>query len=136
KVIEEKRFRRVGDVRERASDVRLVAATHRDLAGAIDGGTFRADLFYRIATVTLVVPSLRERREDILPLARHLLASLATTPVDLTGAAERALVAHDWPGNIRELRNVLERGLILRRDDVLDASDLGLERAAHAPSAP
>src|SRR5690606_32368284 len=87
KAIEEKRYRRVGDVRERAADVRLVAATHRDLAAAIEERRFRADLFYRIATVTLIVPALRDRREDIVPLARHLLAALAPGPVELTRAA-------------------------------------------------
>jgi DNA-binding NtrC family response regulator len=124
KVLEERRFRRMGDVRERSVDVRLVAATHHDLLAAVSDGRFRADLYYRISTVTITMPALRERTEDIVPLAYHLLASLGAPYVELAAEAKEALVEYRWPGNLRELKNVLERALLLRSEDVLRRADL------------
>lgn len=124
KVVEERRFRRMGDVRERSVDVRLIAATHRDLPSQVRAGTFRADFYYRINTVTLTVPALRERREDIGMLAREILAATCKArgrrSPTLGHQAEAKLVEHGWPGNVRELKNVLERALI-----VCDGASIG-----------
>ncbi|HKQ07986.1 MAG TPA: sigma-54 dependent transcriptional regulator [Blastocatellia bacterium] len=128
KVLEEKTFRRLGDVRDRRVDIRLIAATHQDVARLVKENKFRSDLYFRISTLPLVVPALRDRAEDIPELARLLLRSLAADlgrgQLDLTAKAERALQGYSWPGNIRELRNVLERAVLLGDQNVLDAKDL------------
>jgi transcriptional regulator with GAF, ATPase, and Fis domain len=117
KAVEEQRFRRVGDVKDRQVDVRLIAATHHNLAERMREGRFRRDLYYRVSVVPLEMPPLRERASDILILARLLLAQCCTElgrpETRLSPSAERALVAYAWPGNIRELRNVVERAFIL-----------------------
>ncbi len=134
KVLEEKKFRRMGEVRDRTVDIRLITATHHDLAGRVRGGEFRSDLYFRISTVPLRVPALRERREDIVPLARMLLARLVADlgrgEHDLAPEAERALEEYLWPGNIRELRNVLERAVLLADRGQLRRGDLRFEPAA------
>ena len=130
KVLEEKSFRRMGDVRERSVDVRLLAATHHDLLAAVTEKRFRADLYYRISTVTVNVPALRERREDIVPLAHFLLSALGEHDVDFDADARRALVEHSWPGNLRELRNVVERALVLREGRVICLGDLSFDRTS------
>jgi transcriptional regulator with PAS, ATPase and Fis domain len=119
--IEEQRFRRLGETKDRQVDVRLLSATHRQLKDRVEDGSFRADLYYRINTVILEVPALRDRPQDIGPLAESLLQGLGR---DLAGAAPRLsedaqelLAAHSWPGNIRELRNVLERALLSSRGE-------------------
>jgi DNA-binding NtrC family response regulator len=131
KVLEEKRFRRVGDLRDRRVDIRLVAATHRDLGTLVRESRFRTDLYFRISTIVLVVPALRERPEDIPVLARQMLerlsADIRRRGVGLTADAEAALQAYAWPGNVRELRNVLERALLLSDRPVLAARDLRFE---------
>ncbi len=131
KAIEEKRFRRLGDVRERAVDVRLIAATHCDLSALAAGNKFRRDLYYRINTFRLTIPPLRERKEDIPLLARHLLARLCAERgvrvLELDEGAERAALEYRWPGNIRELRNVLERAAVLCDGDVVRRRDLSFE---------
>jgi DNA-binding NtrC family response regulator len=132
KAIEEKRFRRIGAVRERNVDVRVIAATHRDLRESVRAGAFRADLYYRLATVTITIPPLRERPTDIPFLARDLLRSIAgkmgREVPELGSDAEAALAAHAWPGNIRELKNVLERALhFADAVDVLHAGDLRID---------
>jgi DNA-binding NtrC family response regulator len=128
KVVEEHRFRRVGEVRDRQVDVRLVAATHHDLSELVRDKTFRSDLFFRISTFPLVVAPLRERKEDIPLLARDLCeriaADMGRSHLTLSEAALRALVEYPWPGNIRELRNVLERALLLGRGSTVEAGDL------------
>jgi DNA-binding NtrC family response regulator len=141
KVLEEKRFRRVGDVRERTVDVRFLAAANQDLARRAEEKTFRQDLLYRINTVTLNVPSLRDRREDIPMLAQTILESLgrdmASGRRSLTAAALAALQDHHWPGNVRELRNTLEHAVLLSDSSTIDADALGLSnrgRRADAPS--
>ncbi len=129
KVLEDMRFRRVGGVRDQLVDVHLVAATHQDLMTKVENGEFRADLYYRIASIPLYVPALRERPEDIVPIADELLQRLAIelgrgdTPGLSTSALKR-LRSYAWPGNVRELRIVLERALLLGSGDVIEVSDL------------
>jgi NtrC-family two-component system response regulator AlgB len=122
--LQEKRFERLGENLTRTADVRIVAATHRDLEADVKAGRFREDLLYRLNVVEVAVPPLRERTDDILPLARSFLAFFARTArrpaPDLSPAAEKALVAYPWPGNVRELRNALERALILSPGQVLE----------------
>ena len=133
KVLEDKTFRRLGDVRDRTVDIRLITATHHDLGARVRAGGFRSDLYFRISTVPLRVPALRERREDIVPLAERLLTRLASDlgRADLRLAAEaaRALEEYPWPGNIRELRNVLERAALLSGHSELRRADLRFEPA-------
>jgi DNA-binding NtrC family response regulator len=127
KVLEEKRFRRLGDVKDRVVDVRLIAATHRDVAGMVRLGTFRDDLYFRISTLPVSIPSLRQRREDIPLIARNLLNQLSVDmgkKVEITEPALQKLRNYSWPGNIRELRNVLERALLLGNTTVLDESSV------------
>ncbi len=128
KVVEDLRYRRLGDVRDRQVDVRLIAATHRDLGRLVQEQKFREDLLYRINTVPLVVPPLRERGSDVILLARRLAERIATEMgrpgVRLSGAAEQDLLAHAWPGNVRQLRNVLERALLLSDQSTLEPADL------------
>jgi DNA-binding NtrC family response regulator len=128
KVLEEKRFRRVGDVRDRQVDVRLIAATHQDLGQFVREKKFRDDLYFRISTIPLSFPPLRERIEDIPTVAQYLLNKVS---VDL-GRGElildedciRALQAYSWPGNIRELRNVIERAVLLSDQHCITIKDL------------
>jgi DNA-binding NtrC family response regulator len=133
KVLEEKRFRRMGEARERVVDIRLIAATHRDLSAVVRDQKFRADLYFRICTFPLRVPSLSERKEDIPLLAERIVAKLTNEVgrplLQLSPAAEEALKNHHWPGNIRELRNVLERAVLFHRSDRIEPTDLRLEGA-------
>lgn len=125
KVIEEKRFRRLGATTDRYVDIRLVAATNQDLEAAVREKRFRSDLYYRVSTIQLTIPPLRERRDDIPELARTIVASLlCNLPADAIAFepdAEHALMAYGWPGNIRELRNVLERAMLFRESAVHDS---------------
>ena len=125
KVLEEKRFRRLGDVRDRSVDIRLIAATHHDLGALVAERKFRQDLYYRISALELRVPPLRERRDDIPAIAATLLERLSRDlghqSVTFGSDALDALRRYHWPGNIRELRNVLERALLRTVGDVLDA---------------
>jgi DNA-binding NtrC family response regulator len=131
RVLEEKRFERVGGTATLDADVRLIAATHRDLDAMRREGSFRDDLFYRLNVLPIRVPPLRERREEIAPLARRTLArvtaELGRAPVRLREDALEALVHHDWPGNIRELQNALERAVVFLDGDELRPSDLPAE---------
>ena len=140
KVVEEKRFRRLGDVRDRKADIRLICATHHDLPQAVTDGKFRSDLYYRIAGFRLTVPPLRERREDIPDIAARLIESLirdlGRREARITPAVLDILQKYDWPGNIRELRNVLERALLLADSveltpDVLRFDRLGMPAAGN-----
>lgn len=129
KVLEEKVFRRVGDVTNRPVDVRLIAATHQNLEEMAVSGKFRQDLLYRINTVTLHLPALRERREDIPVLADTILAEVCASSgrsrARLTDGAFGRLLEHSWPGNLRELRNVLERALLFNgRADAVDSEHI------------
>jgi DNA-binding NtrC family response regulator len=132
-VIEEMRFRRLGEVRDILVDVRIIAATHRDLADRVQQQLFRADLYFRISALPLRVPPLRERSEDIPVLADHFVeriaAELGKGKVELTPAAIGALQSYAWPGNIRELRNVLERAVLLTDHSKIGPRDLVFETA-------
>ncbi len=137
--LQEKRFERVGETRTRSADVRIVAATNRDLEVEVKGGRFREDLLYRLNVVEVTVPPLRDRTADILPLARRFVSFFARNahrqPPDLSPAAEQVLVAYGWPGNVRELRNALERALILAPGQVLEPESFP-ERIAAQPTTP
>lgn len=131
RVLQERRIRRVGDVRERPVDVRIVSASNRPLAQLIRDDRFRQDLYFRIRVVPITLPPLRERPEDIIPLAEAFLNRLSERmgrrPPALTAAARAGLARHDWPGNVRELENTLERTLIFCKDQQLDYRHLFLE---------
>jgi two-component system response regulator AtoC len=127
RAIQEGSIERLGSNTVRRVDVRIVAATHRDLDRMVRGGEFRADLFYRLNVFPLRVPPLRERRDDVAPIALHAVerfARRAGRSVRLSPAALRQLEGYDWPGNVRELENVLERAVVLARDGVVHALDL------------
>ncbi|MDY0165374.1 MAG: sigma-54 dependent transcriptional regulator [Thermoguttaceae bacterium] len=113
-------------------DTRLVAATNRDLGEAVQQGTFRDDLYYRINVIELIVPPLRDRRDDILPLARRFATEFAGSPVRLSPQAAQYLLAHQWPGNVRELRNAVQRACLLCRGDVIMPEHLPPKIAATA----
>ncbi len=127
--LQDQEVRPVGDVRSRRVDVRVVAATSRDLASDVVAGRFREDLLYRLDVVRLRLPPLRERPEDVLPLAAHFLARHARLRPDLTGLAlgddaRDALLAHRWPGNVRELEHALERAVVLADGPLIHEQDL------------
>ena len=140
--LQEKEFERVGESRTRRADVRLVAATNRDLEAEVAAGRFREDLLYRLNVVEVRVPALRERPEDVLPLARRFVAFFATQRRraacrSCRPAAEEVLARYPWPGNVRELRNVIERAVILWPVDDHRAARLpGADRLARAPARP
>ena len=128
KVLEEKRFRRVGDVKDKVVDVRLIAATHQDLATAVGEGRFRSDLYFRINTIPLAIPALRERKEDIPILADFFLGQFAQgREIRFSPEALRALQQYNWPGNIRELRNMVERAVLLTEGPVIESDVLRFE---------
>jgi DNA-binding NtrC family response regulator len=128
KVLEEKRFRRVGDVRDRQVDVRLIAATHQDIGQLVREKKFRDDLYFRISTIPLSFPALRERIEDIPTMAQYLLnklaADLGRSEITLDDECVKALQAYSWPGNVRELRNVIERAVLLSDQASIGLKDL------------
>ena len=134
KAIEEKKFRRVGGIRDLRADFRLVAATNRDLPAEVSAGRFRSDLYYRLNVVRLRVPPLRERMEDLPILVEEVLRPLAkemARPVPkVSSRAMRKLEAHPWPGNVRELRNVLERALLTLQGDELRSDDITIDSAS------
>ncbi len=128
RVLQEHEVRKVGETKPHTVDVRVLAATAADLQEAVAEGRFREDLYYRLAVVTIHLPALHQRRQDIAPLVRHFLPNLAArlkrpTPT-LTDQAMQLLEGQHWPGNIRELQNVLEKSMVLSRADVLDVDDL------------
>lgn len=139
KALEEKRFRRVGGVRDIHVDIRLIAATNRDLQQEVDRGNFRKDLYYRLNVVRIEIPPLRERQEDIPLIARVLLSNLASElgrpELSLSERAMERLMTYEWPGNVRELRNVLERAALLSNDGRILIEDLPLPRQP-GPGAP
>jgi transcriptional regulator with GAF, ATPase, and Fis domain len=136
RVLEERRFERVGGSRTIEVDVRVIAATNRDLGEMVARGTFREDLFYRLSVIHAVVPPLRERPDDVALLAEHFLARFRAQAGrrirGFTPEALRALAAHPWPGNVRELRNAIERAVVLGDGDWLRADDLPPPVAARA----
>ncbi|MDB4970245.1 MAG: sigma-54-dependent Fis family transcriptional regulator [Myxococcales bacterium] len=125
--VQDHQFERVGETQTRSADVRIVAATNRDVEAEVKAGRFREDLLFRLNTLEILVPPLRERREDIVTLAHRFLAFFARTAgarratPELTREAETALVAYEWPGNVRELRNAMERASILAGGSLIGA---------------
>ena len=139
RVLQDYQVTPVGEVRSHHVDVRIIAATNRDLDEEIEGGRFREDLFYRLTVLQIHLPPLRERREDVPALIEHLLATLSAergvTPPALTPEAREALCSYDWPGNIRELRNIIDRLVILHSGRRLAKSDLPPKIQRPAPRA-
>jgi DNA-binding NtrC family response regulator len=137
RVLQEREVVRVGARVPIKLDVRIIAGTNIDLQRAVDEGRFRADLFYRLQVVTLPLLPLRERRADILPLARHFMQVhadlLRPNRLDLAPSAEEALFAHDWPGNIRELENAIHRATLLCQHGRIETEDLGLAPVLRSP---
>ncbi len=130
RVLDAREFRRVGGSQLIKTDVRIIAATNRDLKKLVESGTFREDLYYRLNVIPVTMPPLRERKEDIPLLVEHFLAQFRTEmrkPLEgVSAEALEMLMAHDWPGNVRELRNVLERGAVLARGPIITPTDLEL----------
>lgn len=139
RLLQDKRYERVGDPRTQVGNVRILAATNRDLAAAVAAGSFREDLYYRLNVMEVDLPPLRQRPRDILPLAEHLLqffARQAGKPkLAFTDQARAALTRYPWPGNIRELRNAIERGTILASEDYVGLADLPAQIGAANPRA-
>ena len=138
--LQDRAFERVGENQTRSANVRVVAATNRELDAEVRAGRFREDLLFRLNTFELVVPPLRERREDILPLARRFLALFAegapsASRFELTPEAEAALTSYDWPGNLRELRNAMERASIMAAGALI-GTELLPERIRGTTAAP
>jgi two-component system, NtrC family, response regulator AtoC len=130
RVLEDGEVLRVGASKSRKVDVRIVAATNRVLRNEVAAGRFRADLYFRLNVIPVKIAPLRERRDDILPLARHFLAyytALAGRPITLSPEAERSLVNYSWPGNVRELENVIERSVVMSGAEVLTPDAFALE---------
>jgi formate hydrogenlyase transcriptional activator len=140
RVIQEREFERVGSSQSISVDVRIIAATNRDLKAAVDAGTFRQDMFYRLNVFPIQVPALRERSEDIPLLVEHLVARYAAksgrtfNTIKMNTIA--TLQAHDWPGNIRELQNVIERAVILCEGETFSVDEAWLRRESSRPSGP
>ena len=128
RVLQEGAITRIGEHRERKVDVRLIAATHRDLDNALQAGTFRADLFFRLNVVNITIPALRERDDDVLLLARRFIEGynlkMNRTLSGLSQEVSRLFLAYDWPGNVRELRNAVESAVLLARGDLIQIDDL------------
>ena len=137
KIIEEKQFRRLGDVQERKLDIRLVAASHADLSQLIREKKFRSDLYFRVSTVVIHMPALRERAEDIPLLAQHFFQRMAIEVgrihLTLSERTLETLSTYSWPGNIRELKNVMERAVLLATGETIQPRDLHLEYVSAPP---
>jgi transcriptional regulator with PAS, ATPase and Fis domain len=137
--LQEREFQRLGGTRLQKANVRVIAASNRDLRQAVEQGAFREDLFYRLQVFDMLLPPLRERLSDVPLLAEHFLDELGQAmgcaPVRLAGEAREALLSHRWPGNVRELRNVLERAAILSDEGVIERRHLSLpSKMASGPS--
>jgi len=128
RILQEKKFERVGGTKIIETDVRVLAATNKDLEGEMEEGRFRQDLYYRLHVIPLTVPPLRERKEDIPLLAHHFIREFSLEEEGpqkrITDDAMAVLMAHDWPGNVRELKNIIERLIIMTTGDVIDAPDI------------
>jgi len=140
RVLQDRVIERLGSEQSTKLDVRIIAATNRDLEQAVREGAFRKDLYYRLNVVTIAIPPLRERREDVRELAEHLLRKLARerrlAPGELTAGAVERLQAYDWPGNVRELEHALERALILSHGGHIASEHLALSTATAGASGP
>jgi Nif-specific regulatory protein len=131
RVLQEGEFERVGGSRSLKVDVRVIAATHRNLEAAVDAGDFREDLYYRLNVMPIVLPPLRERPEDVPELARHLVKQIANAqgrPLTVTEGAIRRLVQYGWPGNVRELENCLERAAVMSASGTIEAEQIRVDR--------
>ncbi|HJQ32230.1 MAG TPA: sigma-54 dependent transcriptional regulator [Pyrinomonadaceae bacterium] len=138
RVLQDKKYRSIGSNHEQQADVRILAATNASLEELVRTGAFRPDLFYRLCIFSLHLPPLRERKEDVLLLARHFLLKHTageTSRLTLSPSACASLVTYDWPGNVRELESTIIRGLHLCRAEAISAEDLGLQPRAAAPPA-
>jgi len=141
RVLEDSEFEKVGGNKTQSVDIRLISATNADLNLAVDNSEFRKDLLYRINTIAIEIPSLRERKEDIILLADSFLSKMALkhhkkhhkNKLIISDTAQRALLAYDWPGNIRELNHVMERAHILCQSSEISVDDLGLPASKKAP---
>jgi transcriptional regulator with GAF, ATPase, and Fis domain len=131
RVLQDKEFQRVGGVKDIRANVRILAATNRDLRQAMQRGAFREDLYYRLNVVPITLPPLRERHQDIPTLVRHFLdhycREMSRPPLGITPAAMQVLQVYHWPGNVRELQNVIERGVVLASGPDMTESDLPAE---------
>lgn len=140
RALQDGEVRRLGETRPFAVDVRIVCATHRDLRALVQQGAFREDLYFRLHVLTLRVPPLRERREDILPLAQSLLDAEPTPVRRISREAEERLLAHAWPGNVRELGNAIQYGVALTQGHEISVDDLpegiGPSATPPGPAAP
>jgi two-component system, response regulator FlrC len=139
RVLQEREVERLGSTRTISLDVRLIATSNRDLPEEVRAGRFRADLYYRLDVMSLRLSALRERRGDILPLARRAIQACVRgtqTPLSLSPAAEQRLLRHDWPGNARELTNIVQRAAWLAAGARIDAADLDMGGAEPAPAMP
>jgi DNA-binding NtrC family response regulator len=121
-------------------DVRVISATNANLQRAIEDGTFREDLYFRLNVIEIVIPALRDRRDDVLPLARHFVEATATadavSPPTLTDEAQKALLGHEWTGNVRELENRVKRACLVCSSGNIRAEDLGLGATGQSSVAP
>jgi len=132
--LEDRSFRRIGGGRVFTVDVRIISATNKDLHKSIEERTFRNDLYYRLQVIPIMLPSLRERKDDVIPLANHFISlfnrDFNKKVQGIDNLAERMLTEYSWPGNIRELKNVIERAIILGNNDSLLLEHLPLEIVA------
>jgi transcriptional regulator with PAS, ATPase and Fis domain len=137
RVLEDQVIRRVGGVRDMQVDVRVIAASNRDLERAVREGGFRQDLYYRLAIISVFLPPLRERREDILPLVDYFVGrynrKFKKTVQGITDEMRKLLLKHEWPGNVRELKNAIERAMILEEEDHLRPDYLPFAVGRHTP---
>jgi two-component system response regulator AtoC len=138
RVLEDQTFRRLGGLRDIKVDLRIIAATNKNLREAVKEGAFRQDLYYRLNVIQLIVPPLRERAQDILPMAalfiRQYNFKFKRQIEGLSPEAEALLLAHDWPGNVRELRNAIERAMILEETSQITAASLPIAVRDSEPS--
>jgi PAS domain S-box-containing protein len=138
RALEDQTFRRLGGIRDIQVDLRVIAATNRKLTDAIEQGKFRLDLYYRLNVIQVVLPPLRERKEDLIPLAenfiRHYNAKFKRNIQGVSHGAAGALLAHNWPGNVRELRNVIERAMVLEESEWIQAANLQIAAEEGLPA--
>src|SRR6185369_4121073 len=140
RALQEKEIRRVGENRPRPVDIRVIAATNRDLAREVAEGRFRKDLYYRLRVIEVVIPPLRERPQDVMPLARHFLRKVAHATeravTGFSGKAAEQLLAYEWPGNVRELQNAVEFAVALCDGHQVGPEDLPADVRVAAPARP
>ena len=137
RVVEAKELERLGGTETIKVDVRIICATNKNLEDSVKSGKFREDLYYRISVFPIMLPPLRERKEDIIPLSRHFLKTFSTkmgkAPISLGKEVEKLFMLHKWEGNVRELQNVIERAVILCKGNVITAEHLpvSIVRSSH-----